>query len=98
MAAAGPVSATVRATFEHFDRDNSNTLEKRELSAALRHLGIEHTTGETIDFMNRFDTSGQVLAPMLTLMLMPMLMRMLTPMPTLTLSLMLMRVLMAGAP
>ena len=58
MVAESEVSATVRSTFEHFDRDGSNTLEKRELSAALRHLGMEQAA-EAIELMNRYDSAGR---------------------------------------
>ena len=55
--ASGPISSTVEATFMHFDKDNSGTLEKRELSSALRHLGIECTTGGVIKRLSKYDTN-----------------------------------------
>ena len=50
-----PVPATTRSTFARFDRDNSGTLELGELGAALRFLGLEASTDETIAIMHKCD-------------------------------------------
>ena len=52
-----PIPSTTRSTFARFDRDNSGTLELGELGAALRHLGLDASTDETIAIMHKYDAS-----------------------------------------
>ena len=56
-APAQGVSQTVSTTFATFDKDNSGTLDKTELKAALKHLGMDYTTAEAIAILERYDSA-----------------------------------------
>ena len=54
----GLVPPRVRAAFRHFDGDSSGGIDTRELSAALRQLGMEADSQQTIAILQRFDKNS----------------------------------------
>ena len=53
--AAAPVSASVRAAFDHFDKNRSGYLDYRELRRALHHMGLNVSTSASIDLLRAYD-------------------------------------------
>ena len=49
------VSASVRKTFDYFDRNRSGFLDYRELRTALQHMGYDVSTGATIELLRAYD-------------------------------------------
>ena len=53
--AAAPVSASVRAAFDHFDKNRSGYLDYRELRRALHHMGLNVSTSASIELLRAYD-------------------------------------------